>query len=259
MITTPLKATLPPAGAGYENIQFRSANGLKLSGWYLPSRNGATIILVHSYYGDRRQAMPVAEMLARHGYGILMYDQRASGESEGEVRSLGWLDIPDVSQAILYLQSRPGVDKNRIGVYGCSVGGAIGLAAAAGNQAISAVATDAPSPLTFDETYSPAGDPAWAVNLPIYTLYYHFVALRAWALPPISTGQAIPQIAPRPLLLISTRPGRQLARINRLFESAGEPKQHWNIPETGHCGGPSARPEEYEQHLVDFFDILLDD
>lgn len=258
MITIPLKGTLPPGGPGYEDIQFRSTDGLKLSGWYLPSRNGAVIILVHSYYGDRRQTLPIAEMLARHGYGILMYDQRASGESEGEVRSLGWLDIPDVSQAVVYLQSRAGIDKkNRIGVYGCSVGGAIALAAAADNQAIAAVAADAPSPLTFDEMYSPAGDPAWAVNLPIYALYYRFVSLRAWTLPPISTGQAIRQIAPRPLLLISTGQDGELARINMLFDTAGEPKEHWNIPEASHCSGPSARPDEYEQHLVDFFNFSL--
>src|SRR5688572_11851132 len=65
MITIPLKWPVccqSPAdfGAGYENIQFHTANGLKLSGWYVPSENGAVVILVHSYYGDRRQTLPVA-------------------------------------------------------------------------------------------------------------------------------------------------------------------------------------------------------
>ena len=88
----------------------------------------------------------------------------------------------------------------------------------------------------------------------LYALYYQFVSLRTGALPPISTAQAARQIAPRPLLLISTGQGSELARVNTLFDIAGEPKEHWNIPESGHCGGPVARPGEYEQHLVDFFD-----
>jgi hypothetical protein len=38
------------------------------------------------------------------------------------------------------------------------------------------------------------------------------------------------------------------------YTLAGEPKAHWHIPEAGHSGGPSARPEEYARQLVDFYD-----
>jgi len=256
-LTVPLKGTVCCLEEPHEDVHFQTADGLTLSGWYVAPKNGAVIILFHAYYGDRRQTLPIAQMLVRHGYGVLMYDQRASGESQGEVRSLGWLDIPDARQAVAFAQSRPGVDKKRIGVYGCSMGGAIALAAAAGNPSIAAVAADAASPLTFGEARPQVGDPGWEFNLPVTALYYSFVALRAWTLPPTTTLAAAQAIAPRPLLLISSGESGERARVAALYNLAGEPKTHWNIPEAGHCGGPSIRPAEYEQRLVDFFNSSL--
>jgi pimeloyl-ACP methyl ester carboxylesterase len=257
MLSVPLQGPVCCLNLPHEDMQFRTADGLSLIGWYVPSQNGATLILLHSYYMDRRQTLPVAEMLAKNGYGLLMYDQRASGESDGTVRSLGSLDIPDVSEAVKWLVARQKNDK--IGVYGCSMGGAIAVAAAARNPAIQAVAADAPSPLTLSEDSPSIGTPGWAVNLPVYSLAYGLVSLRAWALPLTTTPEAISQITPRSLLLISTGEGVERARMNEYYNIAGTPKELWNIPEAVHCGGVFARPEEYEQHLVDFFnDTLLD-
>lgn len=257
VLTVPLKSAVCCLEMAHEDIHFQTADGLALSGWYVPSKNGAVVILLHTYYADRRQTQPVAEMLVRHGYGVLMYDQRASGESQGDVRSLGWLDIPDVAQAVAFLRSRPDVDENRIGVYGCSMGGAIALAAMAADPAIAAVAADAPSLLTFDEARPQIGDPGWGMNLPINALYYSFVSLRAGVSPPTSTHNAAQSITPRPLLLISSGQPGERARVDALYAAAGEPKTHWHIPNAGHCGGPLAQPQEYEQHLVDFFDSTL--
>jgi fermentation-respiration switch protein FrsA (DUF1100 family) len=256
-MTVPLKATVCCLDINHEDIHFQTADGLALAGWYVPSKNGAVIILLHTYYGNRLQTLPVAEMLTRHGYGVLMYDQRASGESAGEVRSLGWLDIPDVSQAVTFAQSRPGVNKKRIGVYGCSMGGAIALAAAAANPSIATVAADAASPLTLEEAHPTFDDPIWGIKIPVYALYYSFIGLRAGTLPPTTTLKAAQSIAPRPLLLISSGESGERERVEALYQQAGEPKTHWNIPESGHCGGPFARPDEYEQRLVDFFNLSL--
>ena len=256
-MTVPLKGNVCCLSLHHEDIHFQTADGLTLSGWYIPPRNGAVIVLLHTYYLNRRQTLSVASMLARHGYGVLMYDQRASGQSEGDVRSLGWLDIPDVSKAVLWVQSRPGVDAQRIGVYGCSMGGAIALAAAAQNPTIAAVAADAASPLTFGEEHPTLADPMWSISYPIHALYYLFIGLRAQTMPSMPTWQAAQAIAPRPLLLISTGQSGERERVARFYDSAGQPKAHWNIPEAGHCGGPSVRPAEYEQHLIDFFDGAL--
>jgi alpha-beta hydrolase superfamily lysophospholipase len=258
-VTIPLKFPMcceTPArfGANYESMQFSTADGLTLTGWYVPPRNGAVIILVHSYYADRRQTLPVAEMLSKHGYGLLMYDQRASGESSGNTRSLGWLDIPDLKEAVDWLAAHP--EAREIGAYGCSMGGAISLAGAVGVPAIHAIAIDAPSPLEWHE-YLPPFNLQDPFSRPIMALYYRMVIFRTRAELPTHTVEAIQNYGPRPLLLISTGQGDEFSRISAYFDAAAAPKTHWNIPNSSHCAAPSTHPQEYEQRLVEFFDAAL--
>lgn len=241
-------------GANYEEMSFTTPDGLRLSGWYIPPHNGAVIILLHSYFGDRLQTFPVAQMLYRNGYGVLMYDQRASGESEGNARSLGWLDIPDVSLAVAWLAGR---DKDaRLGAYGCSMGGAIALAGAVRTPDIRAIAIDAPSPLQWYENLPPISlrDP---FSLPIVAMYYPLVMLRSRALPPTSSMEAVRAYGTRPILFISAGNAGEFARIGTYYQAAAGPKQHWNIADATHCAGPSMHPEDYEQHLVEFFNSAL--
>jgi len=258
-VTVPLQHPIcceTPAsfGAEYESVSFTTADNLTLRGWYLPPQNGAVIILLHPYYGDRTSMLGVAKMLYEHGYGILMYDQRASGESEGKVRSLGWLDIADVNQAVNLVVTRQ--KDVKIGITGCSVGGAIALGGAADAPQIEAVAVDAPSPLSWDE-YKPQFD--W--RAPLYPLtfsaYFHLVALRAGTYAPLSTQAAIRAVSPRPLLFISTGSGVEQTRVQGYYESATGPRFHANFPTSSHCAAPFTHPAEYEQTLVEFFDATL--
>ena len=259
LVTAPLKSQVcceTPArfGAEYQAMHFSTADGLTLSGWYIPPHNGAVVILIHSYYGDRRQTLPVAEMLYKHGYGLLMYDQRASGESDGDSRSLGWRDIPDLKEATAWLTGQSNIQK--IGAYGCSMGGAISLAGAVGVPSIVAIAADAPSPLEWYENLPQFSlqDP---FGRPITALYYSMVMLRARAMPPSSTVEAVQNYGKRPLLLISTGQEGEFSRVSTYFDAARGPKTHWNIPNSSHCAAPSTHPQEYEQHLVEFFNTAL--
>jgi fermentation-respiration switch protein FrsA (DUF1100 family) len=258
-LTTPLKSPLcceTPArfGAAYEPMRFTTRDGLTLAGWYVPPRNGAVILLLHSYFADRRQVLPVAAMLYEHGYGLLMYDQRASGESEGDSRSLGWLDIADVGAAAAWLTQRQADVK--LGAYGCSMGAAIALGGAAATPSIRAVALDALSPLQWYENLPPFSlrDP---LSLPVMALYYPLVMLRARALPPTGTLQAIQDYGARPVLFISSGQGAEFSRVSAYYQAAAGPKEHWNIPDSSHCYGPAAHPAEYQQHLLNFFDSAL--
>jgi fermentation-respiration switch protein FrsA (DUF1100 family) len=240
-------------GAKFEKISFRTADGLTLRGWYIPPKNGAVIILLHPYYGNRMAVMRPAEMLYQHGYGLLMYDQRASGESDGTIRTLGWLDIPDVQQAANFVATRyPGV---KIGVSGCSSGGAIALGGAAFSPEIGAVAADAPSPLSWEENRPDfRADPFHALT---FSAYFHIVAIKAGTYAPISTLEAIQAVSPRPILFISTGQGGEQARVQSYYETASGPKVHLNLPDSGHCAAPYTHPVEYEQALVEFFDTHL--
>ncbi len=111
-------------GVAHETVTFESTDGLKLEGWYIPSRNGAAIIAFPGRNGPQAQA----RMLARHGYGVLLFDRRGEGRSEGQPNAFGWGGDRDIKGAIKFLKAR-GID--RIGGLGLSVGGELMLEAAA--------------------------------------------------------------------------------------------------------------------------------
>ena len=92
--------------------------------------------------GPQRPAEAKTRMLARHGYGVLLFDRRGEGESEGEPNSWGWGGEADIKAAIAYLQRRPDVDPDRIGGIGLSVGGEMMIEAAAETDELAAVVSE---------------------------------------------------------------------------------------------------------------------
>ncbi|MBN2499284.1 MAG: alpha/beta fold hydrolase [Anaerolineales bacterium] len=248
---------ITPADKGfdYKDVSLTTDDGLELAGWYIPSQNRAAVILLHGYGGNRLGMMFHAEALANQGYGVLFYDQRASGESEGGVRSWGWLDVADVDVALAYLQARPDIDADKIGIFGSSTGAEIALAAAALNTDIAAVGADGPGYTVQKDAVPPQSIPE-AISYFDAGLFVLMMQLRSGASAPQPLTEAVAQISPRPLLLISTSTEFDFERrmAEQFYNLAGEPKAHWHIPEAGHGGGPSTRPEEYTRRLLDFYD-----
>ena len=91
----------PRRGARERRVQ--ESDGLRLKGWYVPSRNGAAVIA----FAGRRDTQLRARMLVRHGYGVLLFDRRGEGESEGDPNLFGWQGERDVHGAVAFLQQRP--------------------------------------------------------------------------------------------------------------------------------------------------------
>ncbi len=243
-------------GLEYEDVTLTSADGTRLSGWYLPSSNRAAVILLHGYGNNRTELIHHAEILAHHGYGALLYDLRAHGQSQGERRTMGWLDVPDVAAALDFLHNRPEVDLERIGVFGFSVGGQIAIRAAAETNDLRAIIADDPGFVTVADAPSPANASEKLTYL-VNWLDVKGMQLATGASQPPGVAQVIGDISPRPLLLISTGTGLGSRLAKHYYQLAGEPKTLWEIPETYHGGGLIARPGEYETQMVTFFDQFL--
>ena len=76
--------------------------------------------------------------------------------------------------------------------------------------------------------------------------------------PPPSLSELTPKIAPRPIFLVYAGRGGGGEELQpHYFEAAREPKTLWRIPEATHTGGLDARPDEYEQRVIGFFDSAL--
>jgi len=241
-------------GRRYERVSFTTADGLRLVGWYVPSRNRAAVIAVPGRSGPVAQA----RMLARHGYGVLLFDRRGEGESEGDFNAFGWGGDADLKAAVTFLARRPDVDAARIGGLGLSVGGEMMLEAAAEDERLRAVVSEGAGVRSLAEHWDDPG-PA-AVQKPfsdwvIQTLALTVLANRA---PPPGLSGVVDDIAPRPLLLIRGLEGQQQEALNRVYyDAARQPRTLWEVPGAGHTAALSARPHEYERRVVGFFDRAL--
>ena len=102
VITHMARAHVPTAdlGAPYEEVEFTTSDGLRLKGWYIESKNGAAVISFPGRAGSQSRA----KMLADHGYGVLLFDRRGEGLSEGDPNLLGWQGERDIHAAVRFLQ-----------------------------------------------------------------------------------------------------------------------------------------------------------
>ena len=251
------RAVVPPnhLGVPYEDVKFTTSDGLELEGWYVPSRNGAAVIAFPGRNGPQAKT----RMLARHGYGVLLFDRRGEGRSEGEPNSWGWGGDTDIKAAIAYLQRRPDVDPDRIGGIGLSVGGEIMIEAAAETDELAAVVSDGAGARSTTEDMD-QDDPAlgkWTFGFAMSAFKTAAVAISSNQLPPANLKDLAAKVE-QPMLLIAAPEKGVGEELNRGYvKAAGDSATVWEIPESTHVGGLEARPEEYERRVVGFFDEAL--
>jgi len=150
-------------GPGYGAVSFRSSDDLELTGWYRPSRNGAAVLLEHGGNGDRQGVARHAELLAAHGYGVLLYDARGRGHSEGSPNGYGWGRSHDVDGALAFLAARDDVDPGRIGALGVSTGADVLVDVAADHADIAAVVADGTAAGSYEDWHRLRGNEAGVV------------------------------------------------------------------------------------------------
>jgi hypothetical protein len=251
------RPVVPPneLGVAYQNVSFKTSDGLKLVGWYIPSKNGAAVIA----FPGRKGPQEKARMLARHGYGVLLFDRRGEGKSDGEPNSWGWGGTKDVKAAVAYLQRRPDVEPGRIGGLGLSVGGEMMLDAASDTKSLAAVVSEGAGARMFTEEMDQdlSGLEKTTMALPAW-LKQTSIAVFSNQSPPTNLKDLVPKISPRAMFLIAAPNAPTGEDLNRgYYKAAGEPKALWEIPESKHVGGLEARPREYERRVIAFFDRSL--
>jgi len=242
-------------GRSYVDVVVTTSDGLRLAGWYVPSRNGAAVIAFPGRKGPVRHA----RMLVRRGYGVLLLDRRGEGASEGDFNARGWGGEPDLRAAVAYLRGRPDVRGDRIGGLGLSVGGELLLQTAAHDRGLRAVVSEGAGLRSAAEQKHVPGAPPepirWIAPITMETAAGVVLADR---LPPPDLTDLMPRIAPRPALLIRGMRGNPDEALNRAYAEAGGPTVTlWELARAGHTGGISAAPAEYERRVIGFFDRAL--
>jgi hypothetical protein len=249
-----LRPVVPAAnlGAAHEDVTFRTSDGLDLSGWYVPSRNGAAVIVFPGRSGPQKPA----RFLARHGYGVLLFDRRGEGESDGDGNLFGWGGDKDILAAVDFLKSRPDVDPDRIGGMGLSVGAELMLQTAAKSDELAAIVSEGAGTRSFGEEMEEFhGTDKW-LGLPLLAVKTASVAVFSSTAPPPKLTDLAPRID-EPVFFIYAPDGGVETMTPAYYRLAQGPKTIWGIPGVGHMGGFDARPKEYERRVVSFFDGTL--
>jgi pimeloyl-ACP methyl ester carboxylesterase len=250
-VTLPANRTIGPPPEGFESVSFETSDGVKLAGWYKPPANGAVILLLHGAGGSREDTLPYAEMLSRHGYGVLAVDQRGHGASGGKTNQLGWQGTKDVGAAIQYLESRPEVE--RIGGLGISMGGEALLGAASSYPQLTAIAADGASRRSLPELLALPSERPLVRNFTTRVMY-GTAQLLSREKPPMPLLESMQAAQGTHFLLIAAGANELETAFNELFaQTLGERAELWVAPDTQHTRAFSQFPQEYEVRLVQFF------
>jgi len=259
-----------------EPVNFRSEDGIRLSGRYLrartPKRVGV-LVYCHEYLSDCWSFHPYLDHVRDVGYDVFTFDFRNHGTSarDPSYNPLQWTtdrETADLRAALAYLRARPDHDPAGFGLFGVSRGGTTALIVAAGEPDVWGIITDGAFPtrltmvtyiIRWSEIYvrSPfllSLVPMWLYNL-LAWVGRRRSELRhnCWFL---EVETAVKRMGPRPWLMIHGERdayiGPEIARA--LFECGRGRKEFWLVPEAKHNRCREREPEAYASRIVDFVD-----
>jgi hypothetical protein len=263
-VVTPIGAALwathkfaTPVGSfviPHEAVSFRTSDGLLLSGWYVPSRNGAAIVIVHGGGGDRDGDRTHAAMLARAGYGILLYDARGRGQSQGAPDAYGWTWGRDVDAAISWLERRRDVKDGRIGALGLSTGADVLIESAARRHDIRAVVADGATTRSISDAAKVVHG-GGLLSIPFWWTQYTAAETFEGASPgpPLATLAA--HLHTR-ILFIASNWSVERSASTIYARAADQPGDLWDV-DSGHTQGLRDHPRQYTERVLSFFATWL--
>ena len=132
------------------DIEF-NAEGVVLRGWfYYP--DGATgpvptVIMAHGFSAVKEMYLDrYAEAFSQAGLGVLVFDNRNFGASDGQPRQEidPWAQVRDYRHAITFARTLPEVDRERIGIWGSSYSGGHVLVVGAIDRRVKCVVSQVP-------------------------------------------------------------------------------------------------------------------
>jgi alpha-beta hydrolase superfamily lysophospholipase len=251
-LVRPANRSVPlPAGFPAQVVSLPGPGHAIASWWLDRGGNSPVVLLVHSIRADRSSMLSRAKLLSGHGLSVLLIDLQGHGETPGAAITLGSRESADVHAALGWLKRT--VPARRIGVIGCSLGGAAVLLA--------------PQPSGFDAVVLEAVYPrvAGAVE--------NRIRLRLGPLAPLLAPLLLAQLQPRlhvrprdlepvrsiallgsPVLVVggSRDENTTLAESEELFRAAVPPKRLWVVRGARHQDFLSFDPAGYESEVVGF-------
>ena len=120
-------------GLAYEEVSFKTEDGVSLSAWYVPAENEkGAILFCHGNAGNISHRLDSINIFHSLGLSILIFDYRGYGKSEGRPSEKGtYLDAAAAWDYLVNVRNKlPG----KIILFGRSLGGAVAAETALGKN-----------------------------------------------------------------------------------------------------------------------------
>ena len=248
-------------GVEFERVRFRSRRGdVTLDGWFLRGREGMpTLIFCHGIEVGRTGdgLTELAAILNRRGFGVLQFDFRGHGLSEGGRVSSGWHERMDALGAYDYLVSR-GLSSDEIGLHGVSMGAGAACLAVAEEPGLRALSLDTPyaraSDLILREVKFRTGLPGWFTLAFVPCAVFLARNLYDINLEGMAPEATVARLS-YPILVIH---GTEDSRIppehsNSVFAASAEGSRLWVVDGVAHAESFVENKTEYAERVADYF------
>jgi fermentation-respiration switch protein FrsA (DUF1100 family) len=237
-------------GLNFEEVNFTSRDGTKLTGWFVPATKKAigTIIHFHGNAQNMTAHFSFIDWLPSEGFNIFTFDYRGYGRSEGKPNRQGVFN--DCIAAIEYVQKRPDIDPDALLILGQSLGGANALAVLGERKfkGVKAVAADSAFCSYRRIVRDKIGEMPllWIIKWPLSFLVINNSH---------SPEAVVQNISPIPLLLVHGTADRIIPYQHGLdlLKKAGAPKQLWTVEGGDHLEAFTTYGTSYRKRLVEFF------
>lgn len=246
----PSRRMLPPPterGLTVEPVRFRAADGVNLTGWWLPAHGHpkGTVVHFHGNAHNMSSHVQYAEWLPAAGYHLFVFDYRGYGASEGSPSRKGL--VLDGIAALESVTADASFHPPLL-VWGQSLGGTVALR--------SVLETEAPvQAVLVDSTFTGYGDIA-AEKMKAFPWWLQ--GLRLFRPLLISNGpdaeEAIPRLSGIRLAFLHGENDRVIpAHHSRsLHRLAPEGTPLWVVPGADHCDAVLRNPDQVRPWILRF-------
>jgi len=235
-----LSANPGSIGLDYESVSFETSDGVKLSGWFVPSESARGVILFcHGNAGNISHRLESIQIFHQLRLDTFIFDYRGFGQSEGKPTEQG--TYKDAEAAWRYLIEERQVNPNEVIVFGRSLGGAVASWLAESHT---------PGALILESTFTSLHD--------IAATLYPYLPVRLLLRFEYNTAEHLGRVN-CPVLIVHSRDDEIMPFSHgwRLFEMAKEPKKFLEI--TGaHNEGFITSGKCYEQGLNAFISEYIE-
>ena len=226
-------------GLKYDDVYFETDDGLRLNAWFIPAEiPRGTLLFCHGNAGNLSHRVEIIEIFNKLNLNVFIFDYRGYGRSLGSPSEQGL--YRDAQAAYQYLLSRNDIDKDKIVIYGKSIGANVAINLA---SKVSAACLISESGFTSAYDMGKKLFPYLPIKWIITTKFDAIEKIKRINIPKLIIHSQNDEIVPFKL-------------GEKLFEAALQPKEFYQMRGT-HNAAIFMAPEEYSLRLDSFLNKCL--